>query len=156
MLHALALKVFGGLPRFVRSRIVRILYPTFTAGAGVCLVRPDGRICLVLHSYSRGWGLPGGMIDGDEDPGQTAVREMREELGVDITVARHAIPVRTPGRKHFNYLYRVAVDDAAAASVVPNPPEIVDADWFAVDALPELADFTDYFLGELDLVSHHG
>lgn len=152
MLHALALRVFGALPRVVRTRIVRTLYPTFTAGVGVCLVRPDGRICLVRHSYSSGWGIPGGMMDGVEQPGQTAVREMQEELTVDITVARHAIPIRTPGRKHFNYLYRVEVDESLAAQVEPNSPEIVAAGWFAVDELPELAEFTALFLSELDLV----
>lgn len=151
MLHALALRVFGRLPRFVRTRIVRTLYPTFTAGVGVCLVRPDGRICLVRHSYSKGWGIPGGMMDGEEQPGETAVREMREELSVDIDVDGHAIPVRTPGRKHFNYLFRVPVDDALADRTVPSSPEIVAADWFAMDALPDLAEFTDLFLAELGL-----
>lgn len=152
MLHALALKVFGRLPRFVRTRIVRILYPTFTAGASVCLVRPDGRICLVQHSYSPGWGLPGGMIDGDEQPGETAVREMREELTVEILVEGHAIPVRSPGRKHFNYLYRIALDEAAATTVAPNSPEISAAEWFAVDALPALAEYTDLFLVEIGVL----
>lgn len=152
MLHAAALWVFGRLPRLVRTRIVRTLYPTFTAGVGVVMVRPDGRFCLVRHSYSTGWGIPGGMIDRDEQPGQTAVRELREELAVDLEVGRHAIPIRTPGRKHFNYLYRVAVDDTLAASARANSPEIVAVDWFAPAALPELAEFTELFLAELDVV----
>lgn len=153
MLHAVALKVFGSLPRFVRTRIVRTLYPTFTAGVGVCLVRPDGRVCLVRHSYSKGWGIPGGMVDADEQPTETAVREMREELAVDLDVARHAIPIRTPGRKHFNYLFVVRVDDATAEQVGPNSAEITAADWFSTDELPDLAEFTDLFLAELDLLS---
>ena len=154
MLHAVALRVFGSLPRFVRTRIVRTLYPTFTAGVGICLVRPDGRVCLVRHSYSKGWGMPGGMMDNDEQPPETAVREMREELAVDIEVGRHATPVRTPRRKHFTFLFRVSVDEALAGRVTPNSPEIVEADWFALDDLPELAEFTDLFLAELDLLAY--
>ena len=128
MLHAFALRVFGSLPRRLRTRIIRTLYPTFTMGVCVCFRRPDERICMVTHSYSAGWGLPGGMLDGDESASQTAVREMREELGVDITITDPPVPVRSPRRKHFNLLFTVPVDDTTADAMASDLTRIIEGE----------------------------
>lgn len=44
----------------------------------------DGQVLAVQHSYIRGLGLPGGAIDACESPQEAAVREMREELGLEL------------------------------------------------------------------------
>lgn len=54
--------------------------------ATVIIVR-DGRFLAVRRSIEPRlgwWDLPGGFCDGWEHPADTAVREAREELGVDI------------------------------------------------------------------------
>ena len=151
MLHRVALRVFGALPRWAKSRIVRTLYPTFTGGAVTCLTNPEGRVLLVTHSYSRGWGLPGGLMNRREDPATTASRELREELGVDVGLTGPAIAIKTPGRSHINILFRGELDDAAASTVAGRSPEITGAGFFALDDLPDLAEFTDLFLAALGL-----
>lgn len=153
MLHAMALRVFGALPRAARTRVIRLLYPTYTAGVGVAVVDPAGRLLLVTHSYSKGWGLPGGLMGKGEAAGATAVRELREELGLAVSLEGHGIAVQTPGRRHFNFLFDAAVDAATAASIEPHSPEITGTGFFELDALPELAEFTDLFLEALGLVS---
>jgi 8-oxo-dGTP pyrophosphatase MutT (NUDIX family) len=54
--------------------------------SGVKCVLTDGdRVLLVRHTYgSRAWDLPGGSVKSGESPVDTARREMREELGVDL------------------------------------------------------------------------
>lgn len=151
MLHRVALRVFGALPRWAKSRVVRILYPTFTGGAVTCLTDPDGRVLLVTHSYSSGWGLPGGLMNRREDPATTASRELREELGVDVELSGPAIAVKTPGRAHINVLFRAELDESAASSAAGRSPEITGAEFFALDDLPDLAEFTDLFLAALGL-----
>lgn len=37
------------------------------------------------------WELPGGLVDGEEDPAETARREIREELGLDVHDLRHLV-----------------------------------------------------------------
>lgn len=42
--------------------------------------RPTGTV------YAGYWELPGGKVDADESPEQAAVREAREELGVNVRI----------------------------------------------------------------------
>ncbi len=53
--------------------------------AGVVVVRRDvsaGWLYLLLRVY-RSWDFPKGMVERDEDPFAAAVREVREETGLD-------------------------------------------------------------------------
>lgn len=45
----------------------------------------DGRILLCELTYKREWDLPGGIVEPREPPSATLVREIREELGIDVT-----------------------------------------------------------------------
>jgi 8-oxo-dGTP diphosphatase len=44
----------------------------------------EGRILLVDPTYKPEWDLPGGMVEANEPPFEAAVREVREELGLDL------------------------------------------------------------------------
>ncbi len=154
MLHRLALRLFGLLPGKARSRVIRVLYPTFTAGSVVCLTDPSGRVLLARHSYSSGWGLPGGLIGRNEDPAATATREMREELGLELVLDGPPLPYKPPGRRHFNFIYRLSFDPASADPLTSQSPEILAVDWFPLDTLPELAEYTGEFLAALGMLPH--
>jgi len=54
--------------------------------ADVILRDPLGRILLVDPRYKPDWDLPGGMAEANEPPAETARRELREELGLDVEV----------------------------------------------------------------------
>lgn len=43
-----------------------------------------GRVLLVEPAYKDRWELPGGSVEAEESPLEAAVREIREELGLDI------------------------------------------------------------------------
>jgi 8-oxo-dGTP pyrophosphatase MutT (NUDIX family) len=54
--------------------------------AGMLLMAPDGRALFVRRAqnardHAGQWSIPGGMVEGDESPNQTAVRECAEEVG---------------------------------------------------------------------------
>ncbi len=56
------------------------------AGVGVIIRDDQGRICLELRSDCSIWGLVGGRIDPGESAHSAAVREAREETGLEIEV----------------------------------------------------------------------
>jgi 8-oxo-dGTP diphosphatase len=49
------------------------------------LIRDErGRLLWVDPKYKSDWDLPGGMSEANEEPADTARRELKEELGLDI------------------------------------------------------------------------
>lgn len=51
------------------------------------IVEEDGKIWLRRNEWGQ-WELPGGRPDGDEQPEQTVVRELSEELGLHVKARR--------------------------------------------------------------------
>jgi 8-oxo-dGTP diphosphatase len=56
----------------------------FTASAVV--LDDAGQVLLVHHNKIGQWLYPGGHVDPDEDPAEAALREVREETGIEATV----------------------------------------------------------------------
>ena len=51
------------------------------------ILRTDGdRVALCQLTYKKDWDLPGGIVDPGESPADCVVREVKEELGLDVTV----------------------------------------------------------------------
>jgi 8-oxo-dGTP pyrophosphatase MutT (NUDIX family) len=60
--------------------------PTKRAIAQGVIRDAGGRVLLCELVYKQEWDLPGGVVDPFESPAQCVVREVREELGVDVEV----------------------------------------------------------------------
>ncbi|QGZ94309.1 NUDIX domain-containing protein [Terricaulis silvestris] len=108
-----------------------------TLGARVICCDEAGRILLVRHSYSSGWHMPGGGVEGGETTRQAAIRELAEEGGVEPLDPPELIGLYHNERYVRNdhvAIYRVGKWRACA----PRPgPEIAERGFFARDALPE-------------------
>ncbi len=108
-----------------------------TERATLTLVVKDGRILLIHKKKGLGAGKfngPGGRVEPGELPEQTAIREVREELGVTPVGLRHAGELRfqfTDGFSIQGYVFR-------ADDVDGEPRETDEAvpHWFPVSAIP--------------------
>ena len=101
-----------------------------------CVVR-DRAPCFVRHSYGdrRQWELPGGGIKRGEDPRDTAAREAREELGLDLAQWRALGSVESRGYgKRTTVICFEAYSPGRALTV--DPGEIEEARWFDLADLP--------------------
>lgn len=58
-------------------------YVTPNVGSEAAVFDEDGRLLLVKRADDGTWCLPGGFVDPGESPEKTAVRETREETGLD-------------------------------------------------------------------------
>jgi ADP-ribose pyrophosphatase YjhB (NUDIX family) len=108
-----------------------------TSGVKVVLRQGDD-VLLVRHTYGRRseWDLPGGFINDGEAPQDAVMRELSEEVGLDIKrpVALGAFVQRTSGRRDTVHCFAA---DADGAQVEIDEGEISQARWFPHDALPE-------------------
>jgi 8-oxo-dGTP diphosphatase len=88
-----------------------------------------GKILLVCPTYKPGWDLPGGMVEQDESPHAAARRELREELGLDATLAEPLVidwvPAHGPWSDMLCFVFPgpVLTDDQVAA-LVPEDGEL--------------------------------
>lgn len=111
-------------------------YPTVDV-----VVRIDGKIVLIERvNEPKGWALPGGFIDYGETVEHAAVREVKEETGLDVTLdgllGVYSDPARDPRQHNMSVVYVGTAqgepkggDDAARAevfSLVELPPLVFD------------------------------
>ncbi len=92
-LLALATQYYGQAldlpPEEVRKRLTGELgYITPKVGAHAALLDDEGRILLVRRADDDTWCLPCGWVEPNEAPEETAVRETREETGLEVQVTR--------------------------------------------------------------------
>lgn len=109
-----------------------------TLGVRGVAIDATNRVCLVRHTYVRGWHLPGGGIERGETALASMVREFREEA--EIVVDPGAM------RLHGFFLNAQAGRDHIAVYVAsafrlgsPKRPdrEIAESGFFPLDALPD-------------------
>jgi ADP-ribose pyrophosphatase YjhB (NUDIX family) len=108
--------------------------------AGAIVLDASGRLLLVRRGRppAQGrWSLPGGRVEPGETPAQAAVREVREETGLDVVVSRLVGSVRRPGPAGSVYL----IDDFACTvrgGVLRAGDDADDARWVTAAELAAL------------------
>ena len=102
----------------------------------------QGEKILLVQENDLRWSLPGGWVDVDISVGENAVKEVREEAGLEVTADlviavqdrnRHNRPLSAYGICKIFVLCSVL-----GGSFQPNL-ETVDSEYFSLDSLPELS-----------------
>jgi 8-oxo-dGTP pyrophosphatase MutT (NUDIX family) len=72
----------------------------FTASVWILTKRKPRKILLIHHKKYDKWIQPGGHIEINENPIECAIREIREETGVDIGFIKEKIKILENGDKY--------------------------------------------------------
>jgi 8-oxo-dGTP diphosphatase len=102
----------------------------------------DGAVLLVRRRnppFAGAYALPGGFVDYGETVETAAVRETREETGLDVAITRllgvYSDPARDPRGHTVSIVYRVVRRGGTLAGA----DDADEARFFPLDALPTLA-----------------
>ncbi len=140
-LSRVGFRLFHRLPPKLRRRLVQAVTPNYTLGAVVLLRDQADRLLLVRQPPGYGWSLPGGLLDRGETPQAAAARELAEETGVRLPPATLR---PTDPNAQVNAVSRqvdmvfTATVDASTTGLAVDSVEIIEAGWYAIDALPAL------------------
>jgi ADP-ribose pyrophosphatase YjhB (NUDIX family) len=113
-------------------------------GANVLATDGGGRILVVKPTYSREWMLPGGRVERGETPHGAAIRETREETGLEVALERLVlVDARRARDTSFIFAGRVTGGELEAQL-----GEIAEVGWLSRDEIqrtsPGLHRFLDF------------
>lgn len=107
--------------------IVQTPEPTAeTLAAGVLLFDEADRVLLVDPTYKPGWEFPGGVVESGEAPARAGMREVKEEIGIELVdVPRLLVvdwePPRPPAFGGLRLIFDGGTLDSAAAGQLVLP-----------------------------------
>lgn len=121
---------------------------------GVVIHDDAGRMLLARRArapFLGRWEMPGGFVDACEHPADAARREVREELGLELTLTG-LVGIYTVDSHHSGPLLAITWSGTVTGDPDPDPAEVSEWRWFTRDDLPDVmaADHRDRFQDWLD------
>lgn len=110
------------------------------------LIRDEqGRILLQQRADNLEWGLPGGALDPGENLAATAIREVKEETGLDVEIVRLIGVYSDPVHSYYTYINGDRVQAIItmfearfiSGELTPDNYETRKLAYFSADSLPE-------------------
>jgi ADP-ribose pyrophosphatase YjhB (NUDIX family) len=116
-------------------------YPTPKVDVRAVVFDDTGRLLLVHERSSGQWTLPGGWADIGDTPSAMAVRETKEEAGVDVKAVKLLAVFDKSRHGHppsLFYVYKFFIRCEHVAGTPHGSHETIDARFFGRDELPSL------------------
>jgi 8-oxo-dGTP diphosphatase len=105
----------------------------FTIGVFTIILDPQGQVLLCHRRDLDIWNLPGGGMEPGELPTEAAIRETREETGLEVKIERLVGVYSKPNNNDLVFVFTARV---LGGRLTLNE-EADHLDYFALDALPQ-------------------
>jgi 8-oxo-dGTP diphosphatase len=131
-------KNIAGRKRLVCSACQFIFYQN-PMPASVALVARNNQLLLVRRKYEPGagqWCLPGGFVETDETAAEAAVRETKEETGLDIKITNLFRVMSNCGSERKDFLVVYYIGEILSGRLCPGD-DAMEAQFFSSNALPD-------------------
>ncbi|MCD7977058.1 MAG: NUDIX hydrolase [Tannerellaceae bacterium] len=117
-------------------------YATLKVDIRAVVFNDKDEILLVKEKHDGCWSLPGGWADIGFSPGEVAIKEVKEETGLDVAVVRLLAMMDMSKHPHpiipF-YVYKTFILCRITGGAFNETFDILDKDFFPIDQLPSLS-----------------
>ena len=118
-------------------------HPAVTADC-IVFYKEDNKIYVLLikrknEPYKDFWAFPGGFINIDESAEDAALRELKEETGLDISTVEQLKAYSNPNRDPRERVITIAFIAESQIKKVKGGDDAKEARWFDISNLPPLA-----------------
>ena len=135
--------------------------PAVTADCIVITRDSEPKVLLIQRGgepFKGGWAFPGGFMNMDETTEQCAIRELKEETGLQISniqqIGAYSKVDRDPRGRTVTVAYLAVIDNPMP---VVGLDDAAKAEWWPLSALPQLAfDHDEIMKDAVELYKRHG
>lgn len=107
--------------------------PTKTCAGGALIRDSTGRVLFVVPIYKAVLDIPGGMTEDDESPKAATVREIREELGLSVSLGRLLVVDWTPRNGVWRDCHQFVFDGGVVDGAVAHDAELSGVEYLTLD-----------------------
>lgn len=116
-------------PELVPAKVLVENLDKRSASSAVWLETTDHQLLIIKSPYKQHWSIPGGIVDSGEEPIDTAMREVQEEVGISINLEpkdfRMVVSRRSDryGMSH-QYVFWAQIDQMGLSNIVLQREEV--------------------------------
>lgn len=108
--------------------------------SAAAIVINDNNELLLIKGPRRGWEMPGGQVEEGESLSQAAIRETKEESGIDIEIIRFCGIFQNVGNSICNTLFLAK----PVGGKLIKSPESLDSGFFPIEEALEKVEWKDF------------
>lgn len=133
------------MPKKLSDEEYQRTLPKKQVGTAVLLFNTKGELLIVKPDYKDGWLVPGGSSDENESPSHCALRETKEEIGLDMQelklIGIYYAHAKGPHSDHLKFLFHGGtLSDTQISSIILQEDELDEFKFLPIeDALPLLS-----------------